>query len=141
MKHSKRFTNAVTKLYNAFHNGELLFGNCAKCAVGSIVGHDRWFMNSPSKVWRGVFKEIDKCYVNNNDSGYFVEELYEVEKIFILAFDDYTQVNDKERQFKGLCAVIEYLCELEGIPNVMYYTCLFEYDDNKAKHELREVFV
>lgn len=133
MKHSERFTNAVTKLYNAFHNGTLDFGYCAHCAVGSIVGHSDWHMNCPMNVWKGVFKEIDKCYINNNNSGYSLKELYEVEKRFILAFDNYTQIDNKEKQFKGLCAVIEYLCQLEGIPNVMDYTKLFESNSNKLE--------
>ena len=43
---------------------------------------------------------------------------------------------DKEQQFKGLCAVVEYLCELDGIPNVMDYTSLFETKEGKPVKEL-----
>lgn len=33
---SERFTNAVTKLYNAFHKGTLNAWDCKACAVGNI---------------------------------------------------------------------------------------------------------
>jgi len=43
---------------------------------------------------------------------------------------------DKERNFKGLCAVVEYLCELDNIPNIMDYTSLFETKNDAPKKEL-----
>ena len=43
----------------------------------------------------------------------------------------------KQTQFKGLEAVINYLCELDNIPNIMEYTSLFEYQDNKPLKELQ----
>lgn len=67
--------------------------------------------------------------------GYKVQD---GEKIY--SHHDTTENTSKDEQFKGLCAVVEYLCELEGIPNVMDYTCLFETDNNEPKHQLTEVF-
>jgi hypothetical protein len=49
-----------------------------------------------------------------------------VENIFITSSK---KRNTKEFQFKGLEAVVKYLCELDGISNVMDYTSLFEYND------------
>lgn len=138
MKHSERFTNAVTKLYNAFHQGELEQLDCTKCAVGSIVGNDKW----------SNFRTLDCNYMtiissprigkeNIKFEGYSVEELCLVEERFMNSYEDET----KEEQFKGLCAVIEYLCELEGIPNVMDYQSLFETENNQPKHNLETILI
>lgn len=40
MKTTKRFDNAVTKLYNAFHNGELNAMDCTMCAVGNMCDNN-----------------------------------------------------------------------------------------------------
>lgn len=49
----KRFTDAVTKLYTAFHNNELNAMECAHCAVGNICDNSyRWDE-------LGILKETD----------------------------------------------------------------------------------
>lgn len=45
---------------------------------------------------------------------------------------------NKELVFIALCAVVEYLCELDKIPNVMDYTKLFETENNQPKYSLHE---
>lgn len=139
MKHSERFTNAVTKLYNAFHNGTLNAYDCQKCAIGSLCdGSDLWnrirtswlSQFDPSK-YKGEVKELI------DSTGYSPQEILRIEKRFVSQFDGLRTADNKEYQFKGLCAVVEYLCELEGIPNVMDYTKLFESNSNK----LETVFV
>lgn len=41
MKTSKRLEQALTKLYNAYHNKQLNPEDCAACAVGNILdNHD-----------------------------------------------------------------------------------------------------
>ncbi len=72
-------------------------------------------------------------------TGYSVYELAMVEAIFISEHHYATPV--KECQFNGLCAVVEYLCELDNIPNVMDIQSLFEYENDYAKKELSEVFI
>ena len=43
MKTTKRFEKAVTRLYDAFHNGELYAYDCSKCAVGNMCnGNSAW---------------------------------------------------------------------------------------------------
>lgn len=69
-------------------------------------------------------------------SGYSVKELAKIEMVFL---NKILKDETKESQFKGLCAVVEYLCELEGIPNVMDYTCLFQTENNEPKYKLEEV--
>ena len=144
MKHSERFTKAVTKLYNAFHAGELEALDCGACAVGNICNNSTAWPNA------GKFYDNSFSYASPSQtryakqvierSGYSIEELIQVELLFIEAASLSVVVESKESQFKGLCAVIEYLCELEGIPNIMDYTCLFETADDQPKHQLQEVF-
>lgn len=148
MKHSERFTNAVTKLYNAFHKGELNAWDCQKCCVGSMCdGNPSWSYLRIDGFNTGAanyittspyFEEALECAEN---TGYTGIQIVEIENIFLDSFEGLTKFKDKDYQFKGLCAVIEYLCELEGIPNIMDYKMLFEYDKESPKHQLSEVFV
>lgn len=137
-----RLENAITKLYTAFHNNELLAMDCSACAVGNICDNDA------SWVLLDTFassKHFAPWYIANQEntelalsvikkSGYLPEQLQKVEMLFLEAcnFRD----GNKQEQFKGLCAVVEYLCELDNIPNVMDYTKLFETENNQPKHEL-----
>jgi hypothetical protein len=137
-----RFNNAITKLYDAFHNGTLNAFHCKRCAVGSIVGGSKWtenwftdtsggFLRQKFRNKRPIFEVVA--------TGYSIKELAQLELVFLNEFDleaGKRNGNDKENQFKGLCAVVEYLCELDGIPNVMDYTCLFETENEKPKYEL-----
>lgn len=141
METPKRFTEAVTKLYNAFHRGKLNAFDCAACAVGSVVGSSAWKKNWYTNTLGGMLAQRIKGTYPVYEvikTGYSVEELAKLELIFLQNFDLSLDRNgqDKEQQFNGLCAVIEYLCELDGIPNVMDYTCLFETESDKPKYEL-----
>lgn len=147
MKHSERFTNAVTKLYNAFHNGTLNAWDCTMCAVGSICDNTAsWalFRVDGFNTGEANYVTPKTGYLKHaKDSvekslGYSPVELINIEKIFLDNFNGKASNlrRDKEAQFNGLCAVVGYLCELEGIPNVMDYGKLFETEDNKPKYEL-----
>lgn len=123
----KRFTDALTKLYNAFHNNTLDAGDCEHCAVGNLLGHGNWICSSPTQYLRqGLsYTKFKLTMCNENKSGYSLEELKMVEYYFIIGHEKH-DLENKDRQFKGLCKVIEYLCELDGIENVMDFTSLFE---------------
>lgn len=134
---TERFNNAVTKLYTAFHEGTLDYGLCQKCAVGTILGHGTWLFNSPSTIWaRMKGRELTDMTLRNNNSGYNLKELVKVEKVFILAFKNSKNPSNKESQFKGLCAVIEYLAKLDNIPNPFNFDNLFNQDKEIASLEL-----
>lgn len=145
MKTTERFTNAVTKLYNAFHNGELELTDCKKCAVGNICDNRfDWFDTVSMAKSRDLFRFVKVKHIEIpkevNSYGYTGVELANIESIFSRAhYRNYPNGrihNIKNAQFNALCAVIEYLCELDGIPNVMDYTCLFETENEKPKYEL-----
>lgn len=146
-QHPERFTNAVVKLYNAYHSGTLNAFDCTACAVGNICDNSDEWMNytgnavtvDSERIVRTIYAEprTRKFYLNN---GYDQDELYEVERLFLSHFINQSHDSgntNKESQFKGLCAVVEYLCELDNIPNVMDYTKLFESENEKPKYELQ----
>lgn len=152
---TQRFENAVKKLYTAFHEGTLEAANCNACAVGNICNNQREWADyigcghGKSKVTKQYFDAIVNAeeFVNGiidhnkglrviEKSGYSPFELMNVESIFMRTAIDQENNQTQETQFKGLCAVIEYLAELDGIPNPMAYTKLFETEDNKPKYEL-----
>lgn len=140
METTERFEKAIRTLYTAFHNETLNYGSCSACAVGNMLGHSSWRGGSGMHyiAFKGGLRKIRLNGKNN--SGYSLEELSEVERLFILAHKK-SYANDenlKEEQFNGVCAVIEYLSKLDGIPNPMDYTKLFEYTEEGAVHELSE---
>jgi len=153
MKTTKRFDNAVMKLYNAFHGNRLNAMDCKACAVGNLCnnnsewvdymhinGLDFRMINRDSKIYKFV-KNDEK---NILKTGYSALELAQVENIFMFGYklqeknpEDYIFTTiGKEKQFDGLCRVIEYLSELDNIPNPMDYTKLFETENNKPKYQL-----
>lgn len=138
----KRFTDAVSKLYVAFHSGELRKIDCKKCAVGNLVGGGEWWLVFMSSSLENLSKINYKAYVGEvkeklDKTGYSPSELQIIEATFM----DAEGGESKEAQFKGLCAVVEYLCALDNIPNVMDIKSLFEYENDSAKRELSEVFI
>ncbi|MGB2525664.1 Na(+)-translocating NADH-quinone reductase subunit F [Flagellimonas sp. SN16] len=148
---TERFEKAVTKLYRAFHEGTLNAFSCEACAVGNIAGGKGWSgLAVPERV--NVLKHDYMQIVNkggdiddyNYPEGleYSPSALYQVELRFLTVWEDAKNPDgrNKELQFKGLCAVVEYLCELDNIPNVMDYSSLFEYDEKGVKKELQTVF-
>jgi len=153
-KTTKRFDAAVPKLYKAFHAGELNMCDPCACAVGNIcnnnfawIGSRNLFGKTPHIDHSRSAEALKVVY----KTGYSVLEIIEIECLFMsgvsvmqyhktggVGYDE----NSKEDVFKGMCKVIEYLCELDNIPNVLDYTSLFEYDqDSKPKHELSLITV
>jgi hypothetical protein len=141
MKTTERFDKAVTKLYNAFHENRLNGMDCKACAVGNMCDNvDYWTNWSSYKKRKEISIKI----------GYSFVEIDNIESLFMFG----VKINEieeskwdvgnkehkgKETQFKGLCAVVEYLCELDNIPNIMDYTKLFETENDKPKYQLIEL--
>ena len=139
MKTTKRFENAVMKLYNAFHSNELKAMKCSACAVGNICDNTLSWSFRRNVIFNGN-KFTSYVYEEEKDfkkNGYSISELVEIERIFL---NENITIENKETQFKGLCAVVEYLAELDNIPNPMDYSKLFETNNDKPIYELNEVF-
>lgn len=145
MKTTERFEKAVTKLYNAFHKGELNAMICSRCAVGNMCDNQTHW----SAVSKGSYGVCLRNYVGKakeviDKTGYSPAEINTIEWLFMWGVrPKENRIKrwmplgmSKETKFKGLCAVVEYLCELDGIPNIMDYTSLFEYNEKGSIKEL-----
>ena len=147
MKTTKRFENAIMKLYKAFHENELNAFDCSACAVGNICDNNwQWaHIRILNTYTHSVIDKHNKDYklgINViKNSNYSVTEIIKIENLFLSYFkEDRSDAGDKELQFKGLCAVVEYLAKLDNIPNPMDYSKLFETQNDKPIYELNEVF-
>ena len=135
-----RFETAINKLVKAFFDGTLAKGDCTKCAVGNICDNKGdW-----SKVFMttGYGSDVNpELYINNvliksvlgiylvlnpkdtiDKTGYSWEELALVEsafesntKIHATKYYKHTEKELMQDQYNGLMAVVDVLCEIEGI--------------------------
>ena len=79
-------------------------------------------------------------------NGYTPLELLHIEATFLKACDYELPFRhnhkrpenpkDKDLLFNGLSEVVRFLCQLDGVPNVMDYTRLFETENDRPKYEL-----
>ena len=146
MKTTKRFEEAITKLYKAFHEETLDSMNCKHCAVGNICNNSKnWGIYSNTAITTP--EELKTGYSRvelNNIESYFLYGSIDIDnRLFLnnisnldVEYGESTIEKQKELQFKGLCAVVKYLAELDNIPDPTDYSKLFETENNKAKYEL-----
>ena len=143
MATSNRFDRAIEKLYNAFHNGTLNPECCKQCAVGNICNNtDSWknltdTHGSLQLNYVGIVNEN----LGRTLSGFRPSELLQIEAAFLkgcgyslpLTYKSHRPVNNtsKETLFEGLCAVVTFLCQLEGIPNIMDLEGLFNFEPSQ----------
>lgn len=148
MKTTPRLELAITKLYTAFHNNELHPECCKQCAVGNILDKkDSW------KHLTDIHGSVKLNYVGHvhqnfgrKFNGYTPLQLLQIEAIFLKgcgysgAIDKNCKKpenpQEKDTLFNGLCMVIEYLCHLDNIQNVMDYKKLFKFKNNTTKNSL-----
>ncbi|GAA4281368.1 Na(+)-translocating NADH-quinone reductase subunit F [Gaetbulibacter aestuarii] len=140
-----RLQTALENLYNAFHNGNLNPECCKQCAVGNILGQtDSWKHLSDD---HGSLKLNYLGMVHQNlgrkFNGYSPLELLQIEATFLKACGFQVPLHHKNKKpnnptdkavlFEGLSAVIELLCQLDNVPNVMDYKKLFEVEIDEPK--------
>lgn len=148
MKSITRLDRAITKLYNAFHDGTLNPECCKSCAVGNICNNtDAWkhLTDAHGSVVLNYVGKVNEAF-GKRIGGYTPSELLKIEAVFLsacgysLPFSNKGKkpkdATDKNMLFNGLAAVIEYLCFLDGVANVMDYSRLFEFEADKAVNEL-----
>jgi len=148
MTTSKRFDAAIQKLYLAFHNNTLNPECCKQCAVGNILdGTESWkhLSDDHGGTQLNYLGKVHQ-HLGRRFNGYTPQELLTIESLFLKACG-YTiplhyknqkpdNVTDKAILFKGLSAVITYLCQLDGITNVMNYSQLFTYEQASSQPQL-----
>ena len=139
MATSERFDIAIDKLYNAFHSGKLNPECCNHCAVGNICDNtDAWknltdTHGSTRLNYVGIVNESFGRKIN----GYRPSELLQIEAVFLegcgyslpLTYKSQRPLDhtSKDILFDGLCAVVTFLCQIEGIPNIMNFEGLFNF--------------
>jgi len=148
----QRLEQALIKLYDAFHNNELNPECCSACAVGNILdNHDSWkcLSNNHGSVQLSYIGRIHQ-QLGRTFNGYSPLELLQIEKVFLEACGFKTPLchynqkpmnpRDKEVLFKGLSAVVAFLCELDGIANVMDYSKIFEYERENPVYKFEVIY-
>lgn len=148
MRTSKRLEQALTKLYNAYHNNQLNPEDCAACAVGNILdNHDSW------KHLSNQHGSLELSYVGRvlqnlgrKFNGYSPLEILQIEKVFLEACGFKTPLchyNAKPLHprandvlFNGLSAVVSLLCKLDSIEDVMDLSKLFEQENGEPMYHL-----
>lgn len=148
MKTPKRLENALVKLYNAFHNNTLNPEDCTACAVGNILDNfDSWkhLSNEHGSLQLNYVGSVHQN-LGRRFNGYSPLEILQVEKVFLDACGFKTPLchynqkpqnpRNKEVLFHGLCAVVQVLCALDEVTNVMEYSKLFEYENHASKYSI-----
>jgi hypothetical protein len=141
METTKRFDQAITKLYNAFHNQTLNPESCTQCAVGNILDNkDFWkhlsdYHGSTQLNYVGLVNQN----LGKKFNGYSPIELLQIEMEFLarcgysLPLKNYNNSKKNISQdtlFLGLCGVVELLCQFDNLPNIMDCSKLFAYEIN-----------
>jgi hypothetical protein len=143
-----RFDLAVKKLYKAFHNNTLNPDDCKHCAVGNILDcSDSWkhLTDRHGAVTLNYVGLVNQNF-GRRFNGYTPLELLQIERAFLEGCGYLglskgrlirpNDISDKDILFNGLSHVVECLCKLDNIENVMDCSALFKFDKTK---ELAEV--
>ena len=147
MKTTPRLESALNKLYTAFHNDKLNPECCKQCAVGNILDQtDSWkhLSDSHGSLELNYVGKVHQT-LGRKFNGYSPLELLKIEATFLKAcgyelplhYKNNKPKNptDKNVLFDGLCATISYLFKIEGLLDVMEYTKLFEFKNEKFYSE------
>jgi len=147
MKTTPRLESALKKLYTAFHNNTLNPECCKQCAVGNILDQtDSWkhLSDSHGDLRLNYVGKVHQT-LGRKFNGYTPFELLKIEATFLKACGYQVPLhhknnkpnnpNDKNVLFDGLCATISCLCELDGVSNMVNYTKLFEFKNEKSSYE------
>ena len=148
MNAPRRLENAIQKLYIAFHDNELHPECCKSCAVGNILDRtDAWkhLSDDHGSLHLNYVGKVHQAF-GRRFNGYTPLELLHIEATFLKACDYELPFRhnhkrpenpkDKDLLFNGLSEVVRFLCQLDGVPNVMDYTRLFETENDRPKYEL-----
>ena len=153
MNASKRFDQAIQKLYTAFHNESLNPECCKHCAVGNILDNTDSWKHLTEGHGSHKLTYVGKVHqsLGRTFGGYAPLELLQIEAAFLkgcgyklpLSRRSESKVDrtSKEVMFKGMCEAVALMCKLDGIENVMDYSKLFEFENKQPVHQLSAVHV
>ncbi len=151
MRTTYRLEQALKKLYVAFHNNQLHPECCKSCAVGNILDNTDGWKHLTDIHGSEVLNYVG--VVNQNFgrtfNGYSPYELLRIESEFLrgCGYSGPLDRNckkpkdptNKDKLFEGLCSVVSYLCNLDGVFNVMDYSKLFETENNQPKYAFSQI--
>lgn len=153
MKTPFRLEQAIQKLYVAFHNNQLNPECCKHCAVGNILDNRegwKYLMDHHGSLELNYTGKVHEV-LGRKFNGYSPLELLKIEAVFLKACGyklplNYKNENpenstDKNVLFNGLTEVVTLLCELDGVKNIMDYTKLFEFENDKPIYNLLKASV
>lgn len=134
-----RFEAAINKLYSAYHSNSLNPECCKQCAVGSILDKQDSWRHLSDKHGSLELNYVGLVHqrIGRRFNGYTPQELLLIEAAFLKACgfkiplryeNAKPNLNATDALFDGLCAVIELLCKLDGIPNIMDYKLMLRID-------------
>ena len=146
MNTSNRFDNAISKLYNAFHDKTLNPDDCKYCAVGNILDHKESWKHLTDKHGSVQLNYVGLVHQNlgRKFNGYSPIELLLIESAFLNGCGYYTTTNNRLRKpsiinddvlFNGLCAVVSMLCFLDDIKDLMDCTKLFSFNTQSLEFQ------
>ena len=123
MKTTKRFEESATKLYNAINEGTLNAFDCEHCGVGSLVEKGQGWTMHYREGGNIVSCENYDMFKAPYHKDYSEEEIFNVEKVFLTEWVKVGKLQgsngkEKEIQFNGLMAVLNYLAELDNIQSI-----------------------
>jgi hypothetical protein len=151
MKTTTRFDQAVRKLYDAFHQNRLNPDACTQCAVGNILDNQAFWRHFTDD--HGALKLNYVGTVTQNlgrtFNGYSPLQLLIIENTFLTAcgyqlpFSKFKNSKKhkrtKDQLFDGLTAVVALLCQIDGVPNVLDCSILFDYQHSKNEVHSKEL--
>ena len=126
-----RLERALSKLYAAFIDGSLHPGCCTACAVGTICDNkDMWkhMTDAHGSLVLNYVGKVNETF-GKRFYGYLPSELLQIEGVFLRACGYELPLNRSSIKpenpqsdavmFNGMRAVIHYLCDLDGVQDVM----------------------
>lgn len=140
----ERLEQAITKLYNAFHQNTLHPECCKSCAVGNILDQTEAWKHLSDSHGSVVLNYIGKVHqgLGRKFNGYTPQELLQIESVFLKACGyslplthkgvKPSSPTDKDLLFKGLSETVSFLCTLDEVTNVMDYSRLFEFKEDET---------
>ena len=127
MKATKRFTEAIIKLYSAYYQEKLIPNYGDYCAVGTICDNTAKWVHFTDLHGSKQLNYVGKVHQNigTNYNGYSPQELLNIEAVFLkacgyqLPLKSRIPKNINTDLFYALEKVIDYLAEMDGVSNFM----------------------
>lgn len=146
MKTTKRFENAINKLYIAFNENTLNPECCKQCAVGNILDKkDAWkYLSDDHGSLKLNYLGLVHQNLGRTFNGYSPLELLKIEAAFLKGCGYQLPLHHKHKKpedpthqdtlFNGLNEAIKVLCTFDNIKNIMDYSNLFKTSITKKSY-------